>query len=125
MADRSAVSSTTESRPITITTTKSGYDFTYSGSDGSASYTYQLNLTPDIVLRYDASKFDVGNDEIGWNMGYRNIKFYPDSTSTSRNQNNDIPVFRYSRYPANESGGYSTRRIGNPRPGRPVPAPTS
>ena len=29
-------------------------------------------------------------------MGYRNIKFYPDATSTSRNQNNDIPVFRYS-----------------------------
>jgi hypothetical protein len=29
-------------------------------------------------------------------MGYRNIKFYPDSTSTSRNQNNDVPVFRYS-----------------------------
>jgi hypothetical protein len=82
--------------PIMITTTKSGYDFTYSGSDGSAPYTYQLNLTPDINLRLSASQFDVGNDEIGWNMGYRNIKFYPDSTSTSRNQNNDEPVFRYS-----------------------------
>jgi len=40
--------------------------------------------------------FDCGNDEISWNMGYRNIKFYPDATSTSRNQNNDVPVFRYS-----------------------------
>jgi hypothetical protein len=29
-------------------------------------------------------------------MGYRNIKFYPDWTSLSRNQNNDVPVFRYS-----------------------------
>ena len=29
-------------------------------------------------------------------MGYRNIKFYPDATSTTRNQNNDVPVFRYS-----------------------------
>ncbi|MEP7377449.1 MAG: RagB/SusD family nutrient uptake outer membrane protein [Chitinophagaceae bacterium] len=29
-------------------------------------------------------------------MGYRNIKFYPDATSSSRNQNNDIPVFRYA-----------------------------
>jgi len=82
--------------PIMITTTKSGYDFTYSGSDDTATYTYQLNLTPDIVLRYTKNPFDVGNDEIGWNMGYRNIKFYPDSTSTSRDQNNDVPVFRYS-----------------------------
>jgi hypothetical protein len=82
--------------PVMVTTTKSGYDFTYSGSDGSASYTYQVNLTPDIVLRNSAFPFDVGNDEIGWNMGYRNLKFYPDSTSTTRNMNNDIPVFRYS-----------------------------
>jgi len=29
-------------------------------------------------------------------MGYRNIKFYPDATSLSRNQNNDEPVFRYA-----------------------------
>lgn len=82
--------------PVMVTTTKSGYDFTYSGSDGSATYTYQVNLTPDIVLRNTAFPFDVGNDEIGWNMGYRNLKFYPDSTSTTRNMNNDIPVFRYS-----------------------------
>jgi hypothetical protein len=82
--------------PLKIITTKSGYDFTYSGSDGSAPDTFQLNLTPDIMLRYSVPQFDVGNDEIGWNMGYRNIKFYPDATSSSRNQNNDIPVFRYS-----------------------------
>ena len=82
--------------PITVTTTKGGYDFTYTASDASAPFTYQVNLTPNIVLRYNASSFDVGNDEIGWTMGYRNIKFYPDATSSSRNQNNDIPVFRYS-----------------------------
>lgn len=29
-------------------------------------------------------------------MGYRCIKFYPDSTSPSTAMNNDIPVFRYS-----------------------------
>lgn len=82
--------------PVTVTTTKKGYDQTYTGSDGSATYTYQVNLTPDIVLRQDATAFDCGNDEIAWNMGYRNIKFYPDNTSTNRNQNNDVPVFRYS-----------------------------
>lgn len=82
--------------PVTVTTTKIGYDQNYTGSDPSASYTYQVNLTPKVELRQSAALFDCGNDEIAWNMGYRNIKFYPDSTSTSRNQNNDVPVFRYS-----------------------------
>lgn len=82
--------------PVMVTTTKKGYDQFYTGADGSASYTYQVNLTPNIVLRQDPNTFDCGNDEIAWNMGYRNIKFYPDKSSTSRNQNNDVPVFRYS-----------------------------
>ncbi|MFT3935071.1 MAG: RagB/SusD family nutrient uptake outer membrane protein [Chitinophagaceae bacterium] len=82
--------------PIMITTTNLGYDQTYTGPNPSASYTYQLNLTPNIVLRQSVAAFDAGNDEIAWNMGYRNIKFYPDATSLSRNQNNDEPVFRYS-----------------------------
>jgi hypothetical protein len=29
-------------------------------------------------------------------MGIRNIKFLPDANSASRNQSNDMPVFRYS-----------------------------
>lgn len=82
--------------PIRVTTTKKGYDQFYTGSDGSASYTYQVELTPEIKLRQDVTTFDLGNDEIAWNMGYRNVKFYPDATSTSRNQNNDKPFFRYS-----------------------------
>jgi len=81
--------------PITITTTKGGYDaIKYPGD--ATSYTYQLNLTHDVILRNTNLPFDCGNDEVAWNMGYRNIKFYPDWTSSSRNQNNDIPVFRYS-----------------------------
>jgi len=82
--------------PVMVTTTKKGYDQFYTGADGGAAYTYQVELTPNVVLRQDANLFDCGNDEISWNMGYRNIKFYPDATSTSRNQNNDVPVFRYS-----------------------------
>jgi hypothetical protein len=82
--------------PVTVKTTKKGYDQFYTGADAGDAYTYHVNLTPDIVLRQSVPGFDVGNDEIGWNMGYRNIKFYPDSTSTKRNQNNDVPVFRYS-----------------------------
>lgn len=62
----------------------------------NTSYTYQVNLTPAIVLRQDAMLYDCGNDEIAWNMGYRNIKFYSDASSTSLNQNNDVPLFRYS-----------------------------
>lgn len=81
--------------PLKITTTRGGYDaFNWKGD--TTSYTYQLNLTPDVVLRLSVSAFDCGNDEIAWNMGYRDIKFYPDATSSSRNQNNDIPVFRYT-----------------------------
>lgn len=83
--------------PVMITTTKKGYDQFYTGSDGGASYTFQLDLTPNIVYRDPSAKdLEIGDDEIAWNMGYRNIKFYPDATSTSRNQNNDVPFLRYS-----------------------------
>jgi len=82
--------------PVTVKTTNKGYDQFYSGDDPAGSYTYQVNLTPDIILRQNPDLFDCGNDEIAWNMGYRNIKFYPDKTSTSRNQNNDVPYLRYS-----------------------------
>ena len=82
--------------PLTVTTTKKGYDQYYTGTDGSAALTYQVEITPDIVLRQDVATYDCGNDEIAWNMGIRNIKFFPDATSTSRNQNNDIPFLRYS-----------------------------
>ncbi|MEA5138544.1 RagB/SusD family nutrient uptake outer membrane protein [Arcicella rigui] len=82
--------------PLTVQTTKLGLDQFYKGSDGATPVTYHVNLTPEVVLRQDVSAFDAGNDELAWNMGYRNIKFYPDATSLSRNQNNDIPVFRYS-----------------------------
>jgi len=81
--------------PLTITTTKAGYDAILYPKDTTA-YTYQLDLTPDVILRQSVASFDCGNDEVAWNMGYRDIKFYPDATSASRNQNNDIPVFRYS-----------------------------
>ncbi len=82
--------------PVTVTTTNLGYNQFYTGSSPSAPYTYQVNLTPDVILRQDTASFDCGNDEIAWNMGYRCIKFYPDASSSSNAQNNDIPVFRYS-----------------------------
>ncbi|MGN6179820.1 MAG: RagB/SusD family nutrient uptake outer membrane protein [Mucilaginibacter sp.] len=86
--------------PIMVKTTKLGYNQFYTGSDGSASYTYPLVLAPLTASSVRAgtnSSFDLGNDEIAWNIGIRNIKFFPDYTNTlSRNQNNDVPIFRYS-----------------------------
>lgn len=82
--------------PIMVSTTKLGYNQFYSGSDGGTAYTYHLNIDTAIQLRQNTALFDCGNDEIAWNQGARNIKFYPDGGSTTRNQNNDAPVFRYS-----------------------------
>ncbi len=83
--------------PIMVRTTNLGYDQFYSGASPSAAYTYQLNLTPlGSGSRLGATSFDLGKDEIAWNTGYRNIKFLADPNSTTRNQNNDAPVFRYS-----------------------------
>jgi hypothetical protein len=82
--------------PIMVRTTKKGYDQFYTGADGGDAYTYHLNIDTAVVLRQNFALFDCGNDEIAWNQGARNIKFYPDGGSTTRNQNNDVPVFRYS-----------------------------
>ena len=79
--------------PVTIVTTKVGLDATYTGADGTAQITYQLNFTPDITLR-DVAKFEAGGDELSKAKGIRNNKYYPDVTATDRNQSNDVPVFR-------------------------------
>jgi len=83
---------------ITVTTTKSGVDATYTGSDAKNEVVYQLEFTPNITLdpSKPTSSFDVGSDELGKAKGYRCIKFYPDASSTDRNQSNDVPVFRYA-----------------------------
>jgi hypothetical protein len=79
-----------------VSTTKKGYNQFYTGSDGGTAITYNLVIDTSIQLRQNPALFDVGNDEIAWNMGARNIKFYPDANSVTRNQNNDAPFFRYS-----------------------------
>ncbi|TWI93925.1 putative outer membrane starch-binding protein [Mucilaginibacter frigoritolerans] len=81
--------------PILITTTNQGLDANYSGSDPGGTVIHQLEFTPNIVWT-NASIFDIGNDELANEEGYRNNKFYPDSTSTTRNQGNDVPMFRYA-----------------------------
>ncbi len=82
--------------PLMVSTTKKGYDQFYTGADGGAAYTYQLYIDSIITARLTPASIDCGNDEIAWNMGIRNIKFLPDANSSSRNQSNDAPIFRYS-----------------------------
>ncbi|KQS36076.1 RagB/SusD family nutrient uptake outer membrane protein [Pedobacter sp. Leaf194] len=83
--------------PVMVSTTNLGYDQFYAGSTPAGVLTYQLNLTPLTSSRLGASAYDLGKDEIAWNTGYRNIKFLADYTNPiNRNQNNDMPVFRYS-----------------------------
>jgi hypothetical protein len=85
----------TDGTAITIKTTKQGYDSRYKGADAKKDTTIQLEFTPNIEFR-DVTSFETGNDYAGLEVGYRNNKFYPDATSTSRNQSNDVPVFRYA-----------------------------
>ncbi|TDH19989.1 RagB/SusD family nutrient uptake outer membrane protein [Segetibacter sp. 3557_3] len=82
--------------PIMVRTTNLGYNQFYTGNDPAGVFTYHLNLTPLAPSRLGNNSYDLGRDEIAWNTGYRNIKFYPDANSITRNQNNDVPVFRYS-----------------------------
>lgn len=82
--------------PIMVRTTKKGYNQFYAGADGGDAYTYHLTIDSVISARLNPVSIDLGNDEIAWNMGIRNIKFYPDANSSSRNQSNDAPIFRYS-----------------------------
>jgi starch-binding outer membrane protein, SusD/RagB family len=83
--------------PIMVRTTNLGYDQFYAGPSPAAAYTYHLNITPLTTSRLGATSYDLGKDEIAWNTGTRNIKFIADYLNpTSRNQSNDVPVFRLS-----------------------------
>jgi hypothetical protein len=57
--------------------------------------TAQLNLTPEIVLK-DEATMDVGPEVGGISRGVRSIKFFPDPNTNSATcfQNNDMPIFR-------------------------------
>ncbi len=81
--------------PIMVRTTNLGYDQFYSGGSPGTALTYHLNISP-LQTRLGAGSYDVGRDEIAWNTGYRNVKFLADPNSITRNQNNDVPVFRLS-----------------------------
>ena len=68
----------------------------------------EVTFTKSITLKEDPTAdppvvpnadLNVGNDMTGWTQGYRSIKFFPNPSeynTYSRNQSNDVPVFRYA-----------------------------
>ena len=52
-----------------------------------------------ITLKTQDGDLNTGADMFGWCQGYRSIKFFPDINdynTYSRNQDNDVPIFRYA-----------------------------
>ena len=85
----------TDGTPITVQSTKKGIDGRYTGTDANTVVTYTLEFTKTIEFR-SLEKFDTGDDLAGLAQGYRCNKFYPDNTSSTRDQGNDQPVLRYA-----------------------------
>ncbi len=58
-----------------------------------------VTFTKNITLAVEDGDLNTGKDLNGWTQGYRSIKFFPfveEYNSQSRNQSNDVPVFRYA-----------------------------
>jgi hypothetical protein len=59
----------------------------------------QIVLTKDITFTNMEDGGDVGKNTTGWSQGYRSVKYPPredDYKLYSRNQSNDVPIFRYA-----------------------------
>lgn len=83
--------------PTNVRNTYDGNDVTFTKSIKLATGTYvkdgvTYTRTPDADLNCGATLE-------GWTQGYRSIKFFPDINDYnvySRNQDNDVPIFRYA-----------------------------
>ena len=90
--------------PFTYEVSKASLDNYYTGADKDAKINWHFELSKELVIRgkNEAEKeenlrmLDLGNDELGLAMGYRNVKFYPTLTSPTHWQSNDMPIFRYA-----------------------------
>lgn len=79
--------------PTNVRNTYGGENVTF-----TKAITLKVDLTanPPIVPNAD---LNCGADLKGWTQGYRSIKFFPDINdynNFSRNQDNDVPIFRYA-----------------------------
>lgn len=79
--------------PTDVRNTYGGEDVTFTRS---ITLKEDLTANPPIVPNAD---LNCGADLKGWTQGYRSIKFFPDINdynNFSRNQDNDVPIFRYA-----------------------------
>lgn len=63
------------------------------------SITLGTGVDEDGNVRVPNADLNCGADMTGWTQGYRSIKFFPDINDYnvySRNQDNDVPIFRYA-----------------------------
>lgn len=90
--------------PYIVNLSKKTIDKYYAGEDGENKIDWHFELTKDLVIRgknqteinENIRQLNLGNDELGLAMGYRNVKFFPNLESTEHDQDNDIPIFRYA-----------------------------
>ncbi len=79
--------------PTSIRNTYGGEDVTFTKS---ITLKNDPTVDPPVVPNAD---LNCGADINGWTQGYRSIKFFPDINdynTFSRNQDNDVPIFRYA-----------------------------
>ncbi len=83
----------TTGEPTGVRNTYDGHDVTF-----TKAITLKEDLTADPAVVPNGD-LNCGADITGWTQGYRSIKFFPDVNdynTFSRNQDNDVPVFRYA-----------------------------
>lgn len=83
----------TTGMPTTVRNTYDGKDITFTKS---ITLKNDPTANPPVVPNAD---LNCGADITGWTQGYRSIKFFPDINDYnvySRNQDNDVPIFRYA-----------------------------
>lgn len=83
--------------PTGVRNTYKGDLVTFSKSISLATGTYEKDGV--IVQRVPDADLNCGATLTGWTQGYRSIKFFPDINDYnvySRNQDNDVPIFRYA-----------------------------
>lgn len=93
-----------QNKPFTTNISKSTLNKYYSGADGNEKIDWHFELTKELIIRganpseitENVRQLNLGNDELGLAMGYRNVKFYPTVESTNYDQSNDIPILRYA-----------------------------
>lgn len=83
----------TTGMPTDVRNTYNSQDVTFSKS---ITLKNDPTANPPVVPNAD---LNCGADMTGWTQGYRSIKFFPDINDYnvySRNQDNDVPIFRYA-----------------------------